>query len=501
MTKTPNLFGGIDIGSNTVKIKIVQLSNGKLKTLEDLSTDLPMGDEVFATKLISDASTKRLLAIIKHYHKLLVQYQVKHYRVVATTSLRQADNAKFVVDAIYRHTGLVVEVIDDSIEKFLTYKSMRDQMEDYKQVREDGTVLVELTSGGCDVSFYRDNRMLRNDEIGIGSLELKSTLRSFIEDTPNYIQVLEEYIETKIDYVSKILKKRQIKNYLIVGGDIRTISQSFFDNKRLMTRKEFLDYYDRVSQDREYLVRQSSVIGKDWHEVLASIVLFAVFLKIINSDRILIPDISLRDGLISDLISQHHTDPKRYQLFDEDPFSASFQTAKRFGIHSAHAKYVHRTGLQLFEILSQDYRLTDSDERILRHAAHLHEIGKSLDLNDYYDASSQMIQGMRLFGVSDHELVRIAMVSFIIGQLHDADSEIYTTELEDLQLGAILAIADALDASKQQKIKVTQMKIEGDRLLIKYKTKQTVTMEQTMIHGLLASTLRIFGLKIHLEEV
>ena len=500
MTKSHGLFAGIDIGSNTVKIKIVQWHGGRLKTLEDVSSDLPMGDEVYTTRLISDTSTKRLLSIIQYYQSLLEQYQVEEYRVVATASLRQADNAKFVIDAIYRTTGLIVEVIDDPVEKFLTYKSMRDHMVDYKQVREEGTVLVELTSRGCDVSFYRDNKMLRNDEIGIGSLELKSMLNNFIEDTPNYIQVLEEYIETKIDYVTKILKKRQIKNYLIVGGDIRTIAQTFFDNKRIMTRQEFIAFYERVTGDREHLIQQSTMIGKDWREVLASIVLFFVFLKMINSDRILIPEISLRDGLISDLISRSSADGKRYQLFDEDPFSASFQAAKRFGIHSAHAKYVQRNGLQLFQILAWNYRLTPTDKKILHHAAHLHEIGKSLDLNDYYDASAQMIQGMRLFGVSSHELERIARISYIIGQLHDAESEIYTSPLQDLQLGAILAVVDALDASKQQKMKLTQMKIDGNQLIIKYKTKQTVTMEQVMIQGLMASVSKIFGLRIHLEE-
>lgn len=130
----------------------------------------------------------------------------------------------------------------------------------------------------------------------------------------------------------------------------------------------------------------------------------------------------------------------------------------------------------------------------------MHEIGKSLDLNDYYDASAQMIQGMRLFGVSSHELERIARISYIIGQLHDAESEIYTSPLQDLQLGAILAVVDALDASKQQKMKLTQMKIDGNQLIIKYKTKQTVTMEQVMIQGLMASVSKIFGLRIHLEE-
>lgn len=500
MTKTPNLYGAIDIGSNTVKMMIVQFAGGKRKTLEDVSSDLPMGDEVFASKLISEASTKRLLSIIKHYQKLLEQYQVKHYRVVATTSLRQADNAKFVIDAIYRATGLVVEIIDDAIEKFLTYKSMRDVMTDYQTVRDEGTVLVELTSGGCDVSFYRANKMLRNDEIGIGSLELKSILKSFIEDTPNYIQVLEEYIETKIDYVSKILKKRRIKNYLIVGGDIRTISQAFLDNQRRLSRQQFLSYYETVTAQREQLIQQSTKIGKDWHEVLASMVLFAVFLKVINSDSVLIPDISLRDGIISDLISQTQPDSKRYQVFDEDPFHASFQTAKRFGIHSAHAKYVHQTGLQLFHLLAPPYRLTKADETILRHAAHLHEIGKSLDLNDYYAASAQMIQGMRLFGVSGFSLDRIADVCQIIGELHGADSEIYTAPLEDLQLGAILAVADALDASKQQKIKLDKLKLSGDKLIISYRTKQTVTMEQTMIDDLRPRILKIFGLKIELEE-
>lgn len=500
MTKVPSLFAGLDIGSNAVKIKIIQVQSGKLKTLEDLSTDLAMGDEVFATRLISEKSTKRLLDIMKHYKKLLDQYHIKHYRVVATSSMREADNAKFVVDAIFRHTGLIIEIIDDSVEKFLTYKSMRDRMDDFKKVREEGTVLVELTSGGCDVSFYRDNQMLRNDEIGVGSQDLRRILNSFIEDTPNYIQVLEEYIETKIDYVGKILKKRQIKNYLIVGGDIRTISATFFDNQRQLSTKQFREYYQRVTSDREYLIQQSSAIGKDWHEILASIVLFSVFLRIIECDRVLIPDISLRDGVIADLISQYRPEGKHYLVFDEDPFSASFQTAKRFGIHSAHAKYIEKTGLQLFEVLADDYRLTKEDRLILRHAAFLHEIGKSIDLNDYYDASALMIQGLRIFGVSQDDMQRIASVCFIIGELHDADTAILTSDLQDLQLGAILAMADALDASKRQKIKVGKIKLDGDKLHIAYSAKQPVTMEQTMMTDLAPSIQKIFGLRVGLEE-
>ena len=500
MAKAPSLFAGIDIGSNAVKIKIVQFQSGKMKTLEDLSTDLAMGDEVFATRLISEKSTKRLLEIIRHYQNLLDQYQVEHVRVVATTSLRHADNARFVVDAIYRSTGLEVEIIDDAVEKFLTYKSMRDGMEEYKTLREEGTVLVELTSGGCDVSFYRDNQMLRNDEIGVGSQDLRRILNSFIEDTPNYIQVLEEYIETKIDYVGKILKKRQIKNYLIVGGDIRTIAATFLDNKRQLTQKQFLEYYERVTTDREYLISQSTAIGKDWHEVLASMVLFAVFLRIVDCDRVIIPDISLRDGLIADLISRTGPGEKKYQVFDEDPFSSSFQTAKRFGIHSAHAKYIEKVGVKLFQTLQREYRLEEVDQRILRHAAFLHEIGKSLDLNDYYEASALMIQGMRIFGVSRDEIHRIASVCFIIGELHVADTQILTRDLPDLQLGAILAMADALDASKSQKIKLSNIQIVKDKLIMTYRSKQPVTIEETMMKSLAPNILKIFGLRVQLEE-
>lgn len=498
--KQPVILAGIDLGSNAVKLKIVQYQDGLIKKLEDISTELPLGDEVFRGRIIGDDSTEKLLSILEYFSTLMKEYDVDHSMAVATSSFRRAHNRLFISDLIRRRTGIHLKIIEDSYEKFLTYKSMKDSVDDYERYRKKGTVLVELTSGGCDITLYRNGKLLRNDEIGIGSQALKNKLKAFLKSTPNYMDALESFIETKIDYISKLLKKKSIQHYLAVGGEIKTIRDTFFEGEQSILREDFLSFFDRVKVDNTELIEKSIASDRDWHEMLASIIFFKVFLEILGCREIVIPEISLRDGLIAQLIDELYPEEKRYEAFNEDPFHASYMIAKRFGIHTTHAKYLEQGSLKILEALSEDFNFDQEDRATLRHASHLHEIGKSIDLTNYYQASMNMVKGMRLFSLSEAQQERIYQVLSIMNAYYGEKDSYFGKPLKDVQLASVLLLMDALDASKNQSMRIMDVEHKKETLIIHHKKLDDMTIEKEALEEVRPLVSQVFGLKLLLEE-
>lgn len=499
--KDIHLFGAIDIGSNAVKLKIVQWKAEVITTQEEISQGLELGDEVFALGVLSKETIDELVEILQYFAGLLKEYQVEQSMSVATAALRNAANRGLVLETIRRKTGLHVQIIEDSVEKFLTYKSMRDRFEDFDKFREEGSVFVELTSSGCDVTFYRNNKMIRNDEIGIGSLNLKESFSRFSRDTSQELEALESYIHTKVDYMSNVLKKRQIKNYMAMGAQLNPLKDVFFEGSDHISARDYRALYDQLLVETTFFTEKCLEAGLDWQEVLVTFVFFKVFLDILRVEEISIPHLSLRDGVIAQMIDESLSKADMYRVFNEDPFSTSYHTAKRFGVHTAHARRVESSSLRIYDALKKEFSLTSEDYRVLRHTALLHEIGKSLDLRNYYYASASMIRGMRIFSLSTSQVERIASLCDMLGMMASGNVEVFTRPQEDLRLGAILSLADALDASKDQQIRLQEAKIKGDSLHLYVHTKHMTPFIQETLLAANKLFENVYGLSLEVEMI
>ncbi len=495
-----SIYGAIDIGSNSVELKVSEYNGKTLKTIEYVNTLIDIGYEVYHTNYIGDQSTSDLIDILIYYKSLLDSYGVSNYKAVATSAFRNAKNRDYVVQMIFRKTSLKVDIIDDSLEKYLTYKSMRDNVDSYSFYRNDGTVIVELTSGACDVSFISKNKLIRNDEIGLGSQVLREMLSKMQSSSINYHLFFEEYVKTKVDYMTNILKKRSINNYIAIGGHIQVIRDMFFESKDVISKEEYLAIYLKAINSDKELIEKSMKYGRDWKRILPSIIFFKVFLDIFSTENITITNISLIDGLIAELCDQDYNEG-RYVDFNEDPFYSSYQTAKRFKIHTKHAKQVHSIAYQIVDAIRDEFSISKKDVDILRHSAYLHEIGKSLNLNNYYKSSASMIKGLRLYGVERHDVIRISTVCEIMGKLSDKNYDYFNYNKRDVRLAAILTISDAFDASKKQKISIRSVKLVDDNLVITCAIKGISTFENIAIDYNKEIIKNIYGLDLVVKEV
>lgn len=500
-----HLFAAIDLGSNAIKLKIVQVNSGEMDTLEDLTVQIPLGDEVFLSNAIQIETVGEAVDILNYFKKTMETYGVLNYRALATSALREADNSKNIIEIIRMKTGLEIEVVDDTIEKFLTYKSIRDKVMNYNEVRKSA-LIVEVNSGSSDVSIYHQNKLVKNDEIKLGIKQLKHMLHEFENKTTNYPYVLRELIQTRTSHIWPSIKVKKLTHFLAIGGDAKQIKELLFENREQIGVNEFRHYCE-LAMNCDYELRQKvERSGIDWYEFLASIIVYDVFADLVNATTIEIPNVSLRDGILADLTEKAYSLTK-YKYFNNDIYSLAYEISKRYKSGETHVKYIENTALKILRALKTVYHFHERDELLLRLAAILHEIGKFTRMRDYLVTTFEKISNLDILGVEHYECLMIAHISRLISS---SEQKLYESNLQNIyskdqirifKLASILSIADALDKGKMQKIEIIDTEILENAFVIYVKRNEETVLEDWSFEFTIDNFANTFGVKPEIRDV
>src|SRR3569833_2320658 len=121
-------LAAIDIGSNAARLLITDISvynEGKteINKINLVRVPLRLGFDVFETKTISQEKTDMIIHTIKAYKHLIEAYNVDYVKAAATSAMRDAGNARDIIDRVKEETGLTIEVISGGNEASLIYEN------------------------------------------------------------------------------------------------------------------------------------------------------------------------------------------------------------------------------------------------------------------------------------------------------------------------------------------------------------------------------------------
>ncbi len=472
--KKYQVVAGIDLGSHSIKMKIAEIDkNGNVRTLENLRRAASVGTDTFSSGKVKFETVERICDILKGYRQLMNDYNIDRYRIVATTAIREAKNREYIIDQINIKTGFNIEVINNSEVKYITYKSIRDKVRDYKKFREKGTIIIDVGSGSTEMSVYIEGKLASSQSTKIGSLRIKEILSSLERRTLDFPKILEEYVESKIDGLRIFKTNMEINNFIAIGGEIPVIAQICNNTKDTDTPK-FINgesfkrlYNELMFKPTSSIVRQYNIPQDRADLLLPSMIIFKKFLDKTSSLDIHAPLISLRDGLISDIVDNIFS-TNRQREFIEDIVSSSRYIAKIYKSDIPHIDDVESKCLIIFDQLKELHGMGDEERLLLQVAANLHDIGKFISLANHHQDSYNIIMSCDIMGISNEQLEIIANIARYHGdEVPDYSHSNFKhlrkkNRLLVSKLVAILRIADALDRSHKQKVKNVEIFLKKD---------------------------------------
>src|SRR5690349_14412247 len=104
-------FAAVDIGSNSVRLKIAKTVGDRLEVLHEDREVTRLGESVFRTGTFSPRAMEQTIEVLRRFHKAVQQFGVDRVRVAATSATRDARNSSVFREWVRAATGWTLEVI------------------------------------------------------------------------------------------------------------------------------------------------------------------------------------------------------------------------------------------------------------------------------------------------------------------------------------------------------------------------------------------------------
>jgi exopolyphosphatase/guanosine-5'-triphosphate,3'-diphosphate pyrophosphatase len=175
----------IDIGTNTVKLLIADVSDGRVIPIVAKDRTTRLGEGVNSTRQLAGHAIDRTIQAISDYLADTREHSVTGICAITTSAVRDAENQQEFLDAVRRHCDLDVEVITGDREAELIFRGVCSD-----PALAKGQLLV-MDIGGGSVEFIQGavGQIERHRSLPLGAVRMTER---FGDDFP----ALAEFLRT-----------------------------------------------------------------------------------------------------------------------------------------------------------------------------------------------------------------------------------------------------------------------------------------------------------------
>ncbi|MCK9225969.1 MAG: hypothetical protein M0Q02_12910 [Candidatus Muirbacterium halophilum] len=211
-----SLIAGIDIGSNSARLMIVDVIDGKIVFQKIMTTRL--GENLGESSKLSFQSLNRTFVAVSELAKIAKEYNVKKIRAFCTEAVRKAKNKSELIDRINKNLGIEVEIIDGEREAEYVFKGIYHNRK--ISINVNNTLIVDIGGGSTEFIYIKDSKIEFLKSVDIGALILSK--KHLMTDPPKAEEFnrMEDEILEKIGFLENIVDCKLIG----LGGSVTTLS-------------------------------------------------------------------------------------------------------------------------------------------------------------------------------------------------------------------------------------------------------------------------------------
>lgn len=486
------MFAAVDVGSYEVNLKIYELSTRKgIRVVNHVRHRMELGKDTYATGRIGTEMVDELCRVLLDFQRIMKEFGVEAYRACATSAVRESKNNLVLLDRIHLKTGIRLEVLSNSEQRFLGYKSIAFNSDRFQEIIEKGTAIVDVGGGSIQLSLYDKDNLVTTQNIRLGTLRLRERLADVAERTVRYAGVIEELLNNEMRTYRKLyLKDRNIRYMLLVGSYIQYINKYIHKDKEVyqITKEEFITFYDEFIQKGQLsMASELGISTENSTLLLPTLVIYKRLLEETGAENVVILGMDLGDGLAFDYAEQKKILKPRHN-FENDIIEAARNIAKRYHTNRNHTQVMEKLALTIFDKMKSVHGLGKRERLLLQISVLLHDCGKYINMSQSAECSYNIIMATEVIGLSHMEREIVAnIVRFNSGSVMPFEELAVSSLLERteymtiIKLTAILRMANALDRSHKQKIKEIKVNIKDNHTIqIVVDTSEDLTLEQAL---------------------
>lgn len=209
----------IDLGSNSGRVVVVREEHpGVLEIVADGRAPLRLAKDLNRTGALSAEAIERTIAAVRDFHRLTLGAGVKRPRVIATSAIREASNAREIVQAIRSATGLRVEILSGEEEAAFAFRGA------IQGLPIESGYMFDLGGGSLEITRFARRRLLESWTLPLGSLRLSDRFLKSDPPTPRQVQRLRKHVDDALRAL-RLPKLEDGGQLIATGGSVRNLAK------------------------------------------------------------------------------------------------------------------------------------------------------------------------------------------------------------------------------------------------------------------------------------
>jgi exopolyphosphatase/guanosine-5'-triphosphate,3'-diphosphate pyrophosphatase len=119
--EVPNRRAVIDIGTNSVKVLVADLADGRLVPVSEMSRQTRLGAGFYVTHILQPPAIALTAEAVAEFRESAAKLGASSIRIIATSAARDARNAGELINAVRQRTGLETEILSGDKEAEWTF--------------------------------------------------------------------------------------------------------------------------------------------------------------------------------------------------------------------------------------------------------------------------------------------------------------------------------------------------------------------------------------------
>jgi exopolyphosphatase/guanosine-5'-triphosphate,3'-diphosphate pyrophosphatase len=505
-------YAAIDIGSNSIRMLAAELDGvGPLRILAEDRQVTRLGESVFRSGLIDDASMAVSLSTLERMIALCKPHNVLASRIVATSAVRDARNQVQFLDQATAIAGQPVEIISGQEEARLIHLGVESRWPH----RDDRLLIIDIGGGSAEVIEAEHGRLHHAFSRPLGAVRLQSVFLQNDPPTRDDLKRMEEFIVEKlavavnkigaVQFDRAIATAASASAVVCAANSIPRSDRELADRKRVTVTQLRRLYRDLSKMD---LTERRKVVGIGYRRAEIIVPGVAVLLRTLEAFGLTALNYcaaGVREGIIHDLADRGVG--REQARLNREQRELVEQFAKRFGVDLKHARKVAHFALELFHALDKFHALPASDARLLETAAYLRDVGHAISDASHHKHSLYIVANADLGGFTDIERIQVAMLCRYHRKSMPASrhSDFMLMPPENRRsitmLTPLLRIADALDRSREQRVDGIDCIVAPDGVKLRLKSGADTGLEKWAVEGAAAAFRQVYQMPLTVENV
>ena len=498
-------FAAVDIGSNSVRLKISRLVAHRLVEIHEDREVTRLGESVFRSGFLSPEAIALTVKVLRRFHRAVQRAGADTVRVVATSALRDARNSRAFLEWVRSATGWNLEIISGLEEARLIHLGIVSSV----RVSDSRLLMIDLGGGSCELTISNKQHIQETVSLPLGAVRLTN---EFIHHDPprkSELRQLRGLIGREIGRISERIQRARPKVVIATSGTaeaLATVSRNLYRNKsqRAMTvthlqMRRIVKMLGRLPLEQR---RRVPGIGL-WRAeiVIAGATVFAELFDRCQLAGFRYSSLGLRDGLLAQMAAEYDRATRSGRQIESERQDSIVAAVEHYGVDLHHATRLRESALQLFSELRRVHHLPSEYKEWLAAAAMLCEVGDYVNRTGRHRHTYYIISHSEILGFTLQQRRVIAAIARYLGKsrpsLEDAPIKALPGAEQKYiaKASLLLRLAWALNLGRSGALKTARVRIHDAavKLVLVPKPPLSVDLELWAVEKERAYFREVFG--------